>query len=184
MGDLIMEIEYELTIDDLLNYEMYQHDHFKYTRRLRLIFQFLLPIILFVVLVYIILAKNHQIFIDIGLAVIFGVVSVIWFILFPSKFREQLKKVGRKLIEEGRNKTKLCNRRMVFTPEGISSASEFWESKTYWKAIDRFVSTDDYVYIFISTTGAIIIPKRVFHDESQYEEFLQILKDNVQDVVD
>ena len=62
------------------------------------------------------------------------------------------------------------------SPEGIHEFTELGDSATNWKAVENIVKTNEYVYIHIRPSSAAIIPKRVFSNESAFDQFAQDIK--------
>jgi len=175
-----MDIEYEITMDDLLNFNLYHLGQSSILRRFRIIVQFLVPAILILILMLTVLTDNFSII----LTLVCVVVSVYCLFFYPSDYPKHLKKATRKVCRERINKTATCKHKLSLTPDGITEITVWRKGWVHWKVIEKVVSTDDYVFIYNSAVSAYLVPRRAFHDESQYEEFMQILKQNVRYVVD
>ena len=175
-----MDIEYEITMNDLLNFNLYHLGQSSILRRFRIVVQFLVPAILIVILMLTVLTDNFSII----LTFVCVVVSIFCLFLYPSYYPKHLKKATRKVCKERINKTSICRHKLSLTPNGITEISVWRKKWEHWKVIEKVRSTDDYVFIYNSAVSAYLVPRRAFHDESQYEEFMRILKQNVRNIVD
>ena len=72
-------------------------------------------------------------------------------------------------------------RSLILTEEGIKETSSIANSKINWDKIISLDETDDYIYIYISSISAYIIPKRVFKDKTEQKLFIGELSKQIND---
>lgn len=70
--------------------------------------------------------------------------------------------------------------RMEVSEDGISCISALGTQSIKWPAILDIVATANAVYAYISSQQALIVPRRVFRDETAFEAFLQMLRQHRQ----
>ena len=62
---------------------------------------------------------------------------------------------------------------------GIIQQTPYNRSEIYWKGIDRIRKSRNYIFIYIMSSGALIIPKKSFQDENHVEIFLSYIQENL-----
>ncbi len=146
--------QYRLTIDDIVAFAEFDFGQSgsrrQYLQRMRIFTLFgMLMIFAFVSWI----AKSYT-YIVLG-----GPASFAFFLQYPN----MIKRIGINSIKrtylEGENKNIFAERTIDIQPEKIIVNTEYSESSTIWKSIEKLLETDKYIYIYISTTAAHIIPK-------------------------
>lgn len=107
--------------------------------------------------------------------IIFGTFGVLWYIIYPKYIKWEVSRRTSKLIKEGKDEKILGNKNIKLTPEGIYGTSLYSEEKVKWNSIEHIEETEDYIYIFISSISAFIIPIRAFNDTDTKEAFMMEL---------
>ena len=107
--------------------------------------------------------------------------AFIVFVFYPSSYKHKLMKNVEKLLNEQdvEYTPKECT--ISFSDNEIKSSSETGEGKIYWDSIDRVVIDGEYIYLYLNTANAIIIPKRAFTDDKQRNEFIDYVNENCTD---
>jgi len=145
-------IEYKLTEQDLLKFNLYYSAnsdlHRKYRRRYRL----------FVPVAYAVLALLLCLLHSFVVASIFAAVGVGWFFLSPMWMRRRYRKQYEKQIRETIGDSLRDPITLELQPDGICSSSYIGESKYRYSAVDRIEENDGYTYIFIGKGMALILP--------------------------
>jgi hypothetical protein len=65
----------------------------------------------------------------------------------------------------------LGRHRIVATEEGLTESTPVGESRTSWAGVDRIEEDPRYIFIYTSVAAAHIIPKRAFSDPQEAEAF-------------
>ena len=80
----------------------------------------------------------------------------------------------RKHLQEGRNAEKALGwRRLSIDPHAIRTTSAFSSNANFWEGIDAVVPTSDYVFIYITTRAAHVVPRRAFPDDRAFDQFVE-----------
>lgn len=172
-----MELTFKLTEEDYINYNV---DHSKTSPSMKrsILIQRILGPVIFVIVPFMIIQ-----FTDIPLwywLLVFGVSSVVWFAFYPRYATWEITRRIKKMLAEGNNENLFNERILVLTNEGITETSSIGETKISWAKIERFEETEDYLYIYVSSVSAHIVPKRVFANTNEQEKFINKITEYVQ----
>lgn len=80
------------------------------------------------------------------------------------------------MLEEGDNENLLNHRKLTLRVDGIQQISEHNVVNTPWEQIDSIWETEDYLFLYISSLSAYIIPKRAFNSKEDQEDFFNEIK--------
>lgn len=165
-----MELEFELLEEDYINFNI---DHAKKSSSLKknILMQRILGPALFLIFPFIIRGYT-----EIPMwywVTIFGIVSVVWFIYYPKYFNWEMTRRVKKMLSEGSNENILNRRKIILSDEGILEKSLIGESNVSWNQVDKVEESNEYIYIYISSISAHIIPKRIFKDENEKQMFIR-----------
>ena len=83
------------------------------------------------------------------------------------------------MLEEGDNENLFNQRTLVLTDEGITETSSIGESHIRWDKINHLEETEDYLYIYVSSVSAHIVPKRVFKNSNEQKEFINKISEQI-----
>lgn len=171
-----MEIEYELTADDLLIFNAYTLKHNPDFRRNFLLWRFGFTWIIPLVWAMHSIDKNPDINVKPWFELSVTGFYLTWILLYPLYKQYIFKKHFTKILNELKIKLKNTTRKVTLKPEGIMTFSAGGETKTNWNMVEKIVTTDQYSYIYADPTCALIIPKRAFPDEAKCREFIETAK--------
>jgi hypothetical protein len=101
--------------------------------------------------------------------------GLIIFVFYLPFYRWINTRQARKLLKEGDNKAVLGHHELSLSPEGIFVRTQTSESKTSWSAITKVLQNDQYVFLYVSSINAFVIPKKAFANESTLQEFLDYI---------
>lgn len=175
-----MEIEYELTLDDHIAFNLYHARHSPTMRRNYLI-NYLSPVIVFLILsLYMLfdIKMNSHAYSAIWIPMILMMLVLLWLYWVPRYYVKALKTHVKKINSEGKNKDKTTfgKVKLTFEPTEIKIVGENSEAKANWKAIEKITPTEQHVFMFTAPNFALIIPKRAFPDEAKCREFIETAK--------
>lgn len=171
-----MKLEYELTRQDYVDFNIYHVMNSKSMKN-RLLFVWFVSPVLFLIFPLLFRRVSPNGF-WVGL-VVFAVTAALWIILFPRKYKKSLAKSVNKMLDEGKNNGFLGMRSLTFSDEGITQVSEAGETKNNWNVVERLAITDNYIFIYIASVMAYVVPDRVFSDATEREAFIDIIKKNI-----
>jgi len=173
-----MEVEYELTPEDLIAFQRYHRQNPPQKQPqgnpLNVFVGTMVLIAVATTAFYFLISNNPtaewylRTVPFVGLGVGLGVLGVVLYGLWLSTPRQMLR-----ALKQGRNAEKARGRRRVsIDAEAIRSTSEFAASTYFWHGIDKFGATFDHVFVYVNTTTAVIVPARAFPDDGVFKEFV------------
>lgn len=167
-----MKIDYQLTKQDYIDFNMNYMSNSKSVKRLFIAQRYILPII-FLLMPFMLIRVTS---IPLGYWFKgFLVCSVLWVIFYPKYFKWSVSKRIIKMLDDGDNKDMLGKRSLSLTEKGIIDCSTLSESKTDWSAIEKVTQTQKHIFIFISSVAAYILPVHVFKNEIEKKRFIDKL---------
>ncbi|CAM3114981.1 YcxB family protein [Filibacter tadaridae] len=152
-----MEVYYNLTEEDYINFNLYHVKNSKTGNRALKLQRFLSPLF-FIVIAYIYSIMSGIPFLP--LFITFLVMSILWILFYPKYFYSLIARNTKKMIKEGKNDGLLGNHHLKITEEGLVDTSSHKETKVSWSGITRFKEDDSYFYLYNSSVSAYILPKR------------------------
>lgn len=167
-----MNIEYELTLDDILDFNMYHFYNSKKIKKTRNKQRYLGGTI-FLILPLIMKQVTSIPITEIYPS--FIICSLLWIIFYPIYFKNSIKKNVHKMLAKGSNEGIIGEHTFSITDEGIVDKNEFKESKISTKGIKKICQTEKNILIYIGKLNAFIIPFRAFDNENNKEKFLDKL---------
>jgi hypothetical protein len=165
-----MNVEYERTFDDLIEFNLYHIAHSPSLRKQILmtrVFYFLLMTITSGSVVYLVGRESNPL--PYILCILAGVVT---FIVYPVFERRSMTGRLKKVLAEGDNKAILGPQMISLTPEGLFCKTPASEEKLNWSIIDKVAQNEKYIFLYISSTNAFMIPKKAFSSGTLQKEFL------------
>ena len=160
-----MLIDYERSLDDLVDFNIYHLEHSSSG-----------PPSLWIVTVPILAA-----FVTASLALrqdsipdVIGVIafSTPWFYIPVMYLRPFRRWKLRKFYRQGSYARHTCRHRLSIAPDGLVESSDFGLWRERWTGVQRIVVTDRHIFIYTAPNFAYIIPKQAFADQSACEEFV------------
>ena len=169
-----MEVEYELTRDDLYAFQwraVFESPRGRHARRL-VYLGWLLAIVLYA---FVPAIGPHGITLS-RVSVTFIVTSlVIVYLLQWSLDRWLVRRAIRQLLETERpDRGQLGRHRLLLDEDGLTERTAVGESRTRWAGVDRVEQSRDYIYIYTSSAGAHVIPRRAFASPEQADAFYRL----------
>ena len=162
-----MTIEYELSHDDLLVFNLFVCKTSPSFMQRNIYFPQIIFPLLIVVFLFVLWTRNNLKSILIGL-----ISSLIWIFIIPKFQWWYTRKSTQKLLGEGDNTGSVS---LTLSSDNIVVKADSGEAVYQWSQVDKIVDTEDYIYLFITNILAIIIPKRSFSGESSLETFVRTI---------
>lgn len=171
-----MEVEYELTPDDLYAFQWraaFNSPLSKRTTR-KVFFGWFLAVLLVSLLPAIgpdgfVISRMNFTF----LVIAFPVVILIQRFLERRLMRGAILHL---LRNEKPGKGQLGRHKVVLTEGGVVESTAVGESRTSWAGVDRVEQNPQYIFIYTSAAAAHLIPKRAFRHVQEAEDFYQLSK--------
>lgn len=168
-------IEYERTVEDIIEFNLFHMSHSPSIRRQALFVQVVVALLVFIVSLAIGYSLNlGQRVLTYFDYVLFLVLSTASFFMFPYLNRAEIIRGFRKATNDGDNKAILGHQTVSLTPDHIFVKTQGTESKYTWASINKIAQNDKYIFLYISSINAIVIPK-TFSTPSSLQEFVNYI---------
>jgi hypothetical protein len=170
-----MIVEYERTLEDLVEFNLFHIAHSPSLQRQILlwrIFFALLTTFLSLGVIYLFDSDKNLTSFAYIISIIGGIVI---FFMYPSLNRTNIIRRTRKLLSEGDNRAIIGHQTITVLPEGLFCKTSAGESRLNWIAIDKIVQNDDYIFLYTGAVNAIIIPKEAFPTDEAEQKFLDFI---------
>jgi hypothetical protein len=174
MGMEPTKVEYELTKEDYIAFNMHHIDHSPTIKRSLFMQRYVVALVF---LVFPFIFSNMSGAPLLLSLMVYGAIFVAWIIYYPRYFMATTKKRILKMIDEGSNENLFGPRSMTLTEEGVEEVNSHGESKSSWRSIEKVDETVDHIYIYTSSINAYLVPIRAFEGRTQKDEFVERLKD-------
>jgi hypothetical protein len=165
-----MEIKYNLTEEDYLNFNIFTLKRSKTAMRALKIQRFFAPI-LFIILSFV-MSKVGDIpfwywFIT------FLIMGIIWAVFYPNYFFNSVTRRVKKMLNEGKNNGFLGEHVMLMNEVGINESTSSGETKVNWSGITDFQEDTHYFYLYNSAVSAFILPKRELNNVDEIKNYIK-----------
>ena len=168
-----MEIDYELTPDDLYAFQWraaYRSPDSRRTRRRGYLY-LLLPFLVIALLPSvgrggIRIARINLLF----LVAVLPIVACLYWIFVRRALHVAIRK---EIAKEAPEKGRLGKHRVVLSSAGIDETTAVGQTVTRWAGVDRIEEDERYIFIYTAPSAAHIIPKRAF-TRVPAEDFYQV----------
>lgn len=165
-----MNLEYQITKQDYIDFNIYHMTHSVTMKRSLFIQRFTFPIMFLAFPIFLIKITDIPLWYWSSVCIIS---SILWIVFYPKFLKRSVEKRISKILEEGKTTGIIGNHSFSFTEEGIVDKTEFSETK--YNLIEKVVESETHIFIYVSAVMAYIIPTRVFHSVDEKSEFLNIL---------
>lgn len=85
-------------------------------------------------------------------------IGLLWFFLYPARFRRNVEKYCEKTIDEGTYAKNFGACELALSDAGLHSKFPSGESTFHWSSVDRTSLTDQYLFIFLNGPSGYPIP--------------------------
>lgn len=169
-----MKIEYNLIKDDYIEFNMHYIDTSRTVKRTLLIQQYGVGLVFLIIPYFFSKLVGTPMTLS---YIVYGAVFLAWILYYPRYFISVTKRRIIKMIDENGDSSIYGMQSIALTETGIEQESNTGESRTSWSGIERIDETPEYIYIYIGTMNAYLVPNRAFDDDAQRAEFLKILRE-------
>lgn len=174
----MISFRFSLTPDDFANYSVYVQ--LEAPGKKKLIFKKYWPLIIVMSLVFLINIINGFFTDQFDSTITIGI-PVFAFIFFSSMFslKPRIKKLALKFAASTDNSSVFRMTDYTFSETGVITKDEVKEVQLQWAAFIKKAETDQYFYLFLHSTNALIIPKRIFRSQVEKDKFTQLLSAHI-----
>jgi hypothetical protein len=167
-----MEIEYDLDIEDMVEFNLYALSHHPQTRkrlkteRILTISFAILFMLLGIVMVLIDLTLTPIVLFIAALG--FGIYC--WFLFNANFFRRRIRKMLIKQYSKIPN-DEIGRHKLAISEEGLRESMDFGNSFVNWTAFDSIMQADNYLYFLLNPGKGYIVPKKAFANDTEFNLF-------------
>ena len=169
-----MNLEFERTEEDLVEFNLFHYDNSPSIRKQVFAVQILLTILIFGAV-----ASTFVRYAPISSLILGGIFGGLTYIVVPYMYKRSIVKQVRKMLKEGSNISLLGHHEMRLSSDGINYKMVASETKLNWSSVERVVENDKYIYMYIGSMQALVIPKNVFVSSNHQKEFLDLVNSNM-----
>ena len=162
-----MLVKYEVTKQDYIDFNLNFVDTSKVMKRSIFIKRFFYPVIFLAVAS--LLESVFSLPITF-LLIVTAVLSVFWILFYVKWFKKLVVQKVEKLLKSGKV-TGLIGKHELELGEGYLTDTTK-ESYTRYETVEKVITTETHIFIYVSQVMAYIVPKKTFAKEDQLEAFL------------
>lgn len=175
--------KYSLTEDDYADYNAYTEWYAPWMKKQRISYvsRTLLYTGLSFTAVYIIVDKinspgfKHPF----PMAIVTGVILIIVMLINYHQAPYGIKKRAREMIRKEENQHILSETELTVNDNGITTLDIHGTTQQKWSSIVRCAVTKDSFYLYLNTSSAYIIPKRLFRTQQEIADFDKFLTEKI-----
>lgn len=171
-----MEINYEITEKDYVNYNLYSLSGLK-NKNNHFIMRYCYPIAVgFILFMLLFLIFDKNIFAGLFSAIISVVFILFWIINYEKIYKKSIADNAMAVLKKGDNSFILGKRTMIISEDDLKVISDYSTTIVLKEGIKDIKVYEDMILIYLSFLNAIIIPTRSLTEEIK-EEFLEKITD-------
>lgn len=165
-----MNIEYTLTTDDFLTYQLYASSKSVSQKKKRRNNRVLYAIIYLLFGLYLSFRDNSYLGI-----IIFGVLALLWFILFPQYSRRKYEKHFQKHVEENYSNRTHKPITIVIENDCILTKDFVSESKISGSEVVSLIEISNHYFIKLATDSSLVVPKHAIENQAMFKDQITTL---------
>lgn len=177
-----MDIEFEFTVDDYIEFHLFYLSNSELHRLLPLSIRVIIACTVF----FFIVNMGYSL-----LSFVIGIIAGIFILaIVPSLNRKSLIRQIKKVVSKDKKKYILGAAHWVqalighqvisLSPDSIVCISQDIEIKLNWSTIIRVMQNDHYIFLPFHPSEALVIPKRAFSTEKSLQEFLEYINAHIE----
>lgn len=116
---------------------------------------------------------------DYLLAILLGIASIGWVMLYPRIFKSTNIKRSRKIFEEGDNSNLIGPHEIVLNEGEISYKDPGSKSTIRWDSIIKYSEDEKHIILFITSLSAIVIPKEKAITDLGKEQVFEFIRNKM-----
>jgi hypothetical protein len=168
-----MIMEFELTADDIVDFNMHHLARLQSYLRTEKRNKMIIAATMFLSVLYLILVKNSLY--SHFLAILVIVFCALMFSGYSSYMRRSIARKIRKEIKDQKNSGFIGNRRIEIEEFRISESGSNGDSSCLWTAVRAIEKNERLIIVYISAVSAYIIPRRVFKSQKEFDDFYTMI---------
>jgi hypothetical protein len=161
-----MKLRYDVTVEDLVEFNLYYCEHSSSTRRSKTLIQWgfpLLTLLLSLVILFSIIPpddadENHELVLGLTILLANLVFTIYWVFMWPIHFRNSVARRSKKLYTEGTATGTVGDHELELTETDLVESDSSRITRTRLSTIEKVVINGDYTYIFLNSFTAYVVP--------------------------
>ncbi|MBB3125311.1 hypothetical protein FHS04_002855 [Mesoflavibacter sabulilitoris] len=160
-----MNINYQLTNSDFLEYQLYTSSKSELHKKRRFRSRIIVPIIYLLIGLY--FANKNE---NGGIGIIMGGIGIGWFAFYPMYSKWRYKRHFKKHVEEN-YKNRINKPVEIDFDENSVNAKDFTsESKINGTELKELIETKDHFFIKLTTDLSLIVPKHSIENQTEFKK--------------
>lgn len=168
-----MKLNFSLNEQDVINFNLYHFRNSKFTQRRLFFLRLLIPV--WAVLVFLFLNRSNLDLTSILWNSPLFAFGILWYFFSDKLYYWRLKNNVKNLLKEGRNQGMIGVQNVELTDEALIVENESGVFKHVLKAIHRLEEGDGYLFLYVTSLSAFIVPLHVFQN-SEKESFVSAIR--------
>jgi hypothetical protein len=166
-----MRVQFEITLDDVVAFNRYAIQHSPVFRRNYWIVMGCIPVMALIVALV-----NSRSWNSLSFWLPLVAITIVLLIIFPLWYKHENDQTVIKVMRTGKNRGTLGKHTLLISEDGLVETTEVNESRWAWTGIERVEQIEHYIFIFVSSNAAHIIPKRAFASTEEVTQFYNAAK--------
>jgi hypothetical protein len=96
---------------------------------------------------------------------------------YPWRYRRRLRQMVTHMYREGNKYNHLGPRRLVLSPQQLNFASPISQTIVRWPGVEKIAVGPKALYIFLAPYSAIIVPRHALGTSTEFEALVQLAED-------
>jgi hypothetical protein len=167
-----MKIDYTLTEDDYLRYNIHHFMHSPALRNNRLLLRFATPLLTVAILILLTGPVPWTL-------TVCAVVYIAWVIVWPFLHRQSVKRTVAKMMRDGRGNEFVGEFSLELADDRMRGSGNGRVTETDYDRIERIVADGDVHYVYVGSISAYILPDSAFRDEGEKLRFFDLLEEKM-----
>jgi hypothetical protein len=167
-----MQIEYDLSPDDLLYFQRYHWRHSPALQRQYRLGFIASPLLGFLAGVTLVGWERPLVWIG-----VFMTAAVFYAAVYGWCVRRSLRSTISAVLAEGKNRGVLGRHTIELRPDGLREATDVNDTVHTWRGVERIEADEHFIFIYTQAMMAHGIPRRAFSTPEEAERFLAIARE-------
>lgn len=167
-----MELKFEITEEDYINFNLYHADSSKAHKNSYNLLRYVIPLLCSVLMYAIgtIAFKQPKVY-WIIIALLF---LLVWIITYPKQYKSLIKRTTKKVLKDGDNSSIFGHKTMVIDEDNIKVISETSTEITSKESVKEVKIYNDIILIYLSGFTAHIVPTRYLTEETKKQLLVEL----------
>lgn len=164
-----MRLTYELTADDIEKFNLFHIYDSPKMKRTIMWQRSVMPLVFLFVAFSLSRTAEIPTFYLYALGI---VAALLWFIYYPTYFKNVIKRQVSKAVRADKVKTETGHHELLLTERNYTYIKPGARKSEAWSKVERFEEDEEMFYLYNTSFSAIIIPKRAIEDPAIVRTFI------------